>query len=172
MFKFFVAFACFFSVFAFVPEAIGNPQYINVSVKRIVDGDTIVAQFNQQNVSIRLACIDAPEMAQKPEGNSSRSYLLKLLPPGSSVNVLVHSVDRYNRIVGEVFNGNSNINLELIQVGQAVVYEPYLSCDRSAFLKAQLVAKQHYQGVWSNPGFMLPWEFRRLRRLHRSSVEV
>ncbi|WP_322775240.1 hypothetical protein [Synechococcus sp. CBW1107] len=39
---------------------------VRATVLSIGDGDTIHVQQGQQRITIRLACIDAPEMAQAP----------------------------------------------------------------------------------------------------------
>ncbi|WP_233130351.1 thermonuclease family protein [Synechococcus sp. 1G10] len=53
--------------------AVAGPE-VRATVISIGDGDTI-----------RLACIDAPEMAQAPYGAQARSYLQSRLRLGSSV---------------------------------------------------------------------------------------
>jgi endonuclease YncB( thermonuclease family) len=44
-------------------------------VLSIGDGDTIRVSRQGLPITIRLACIDAPEMAQSPYGQQSRNYL-------------------------------------------------------------------------------------------------
>jgi endonuclease YncB( thermonuclease family) len=39
------------------------------------DGDTIRVRMNGKPITVRLACIDAPEMAQRPYGQNARQYL-------------------------------------------------------------------------------------------------
>ena len=58
---------------------------------------------------MRLACIDAPEMAQQPHGQRAREYVRMRLPVGSAVHLDVKTTDRYGRTVAEVIShiGNS-----------------------------------------------------------------
>jgi len=52
-----------------------------------------------QRLTIRLACIDAPETGQAPYGAASREQLQQLLPVGSAVNLKIQTKDRYGRTV-------------------------------------------------------------------------
>ncbi|WP_259731646.1 MULTISPECIES: thermonuclease family protein [Synechococcales] len=77
--------------------------------------------FRQQRITVRLACIDAPEMTQAPQaphGAQARSYLLSRLRLGFSVTLRPQTVDRYGRTVAEVFSGVT-INLALMEDGMA-----------------------------------------------------
>ena len=67
------------------------------------DGDTIRVADGPQRLTIRLACIDAPETAQAPYGAASREYLQEQAPVGSVVTVKAQTKDRYGRTVAEVY---------------------------------------------------------------------
>jgi micrococcal nuclease len=54
----------------FAPSAIAQ-QWTAVTVASVGDGDTIRVKEGNKVVTVRLACIDAAEMAQKPYGESS-----------------------------------------------------------------------------------------------------
>ena len=45
------------------------------------DGDDVTVSQGTQQLRIRLACIDAPEMEQNPWGRHSATRLKQLLPP-------------------------------------------------------------------------------------------
>jgi endonuclease YncB( thermonuclease family) len=78
---------------------------------------------------VRLACIDAPETAQRPYGQQSRSYLQQRLPIGREVTLNVKNKDRYGRSVAEVIS-DIHINLALVEDGQAFLNRQYLGgCD-------------------------------------------
>jgi len=118
-----------------------------------------------RKLTIRLACIDAPEMAQAPAGAQSRSYLLARLRIGSTVTLLPQTIDRYGRTVAEVIRG-VNINLAMVEDGQAFAYRRYLGqCQEKAYLDAEVRASRRRYGVWAVPGGITrPWDFRRARR--------
>jgi endonuclease YncB( thermonuclease family) len=111
---------------------------------------------------VRLACIDAPEMAQSPHGQRAQDYLRMRLPVGSPVHLDVKTNDRYGRTVAEVIS-EINIGLALVEDGQAFAYRQYLSdCDAREYLDAEFRASRRRHGVWQVPGGITrPWDFRR-----------
>jgi len=136
-----------------------------VNVLSVGDGDTITVSEGGRRVTVRLACIDAPETAQSPFGGMARSALQSLVPVGTSVTIQGRKKDRYGRTVSEVYRGNTNVNLELVRRGQAFAYRQYLQgCDREAYLKAERRAEASRTGVWSVPGGVIrPWVWRKRR---------
>ena len=135
------------------------------TVLSVGDGDTVRVSRDGQTFTIRLACIDAPELAQTPWGHQSRAYLLQRLPRGREVRVIPHAIDRYGRTVAEVISDLS-INLVMVEDGQAFVYRRYLqSCDAKEYLEAEYRACRQRFGVWQVPGGITrPWAFRRHHR--------
>lgn len=67
------------------------------------DGDTLSVTEGMSRRTIRVACIDAPEMAQGPNGTEARAALLAMAPVGSSVTVKGGERDRYGRTVAEIW---------------------------------------------------------------------
>lgn len=128
------------------------------------DGDDITVSQGSKQFRIRLACIDAPEMEQKPWGNQSANRLKQLLPPGQSVQLRLVNPDRSGRTVAEVYRGNQSVNLQMVQEGQAVVYPQHLNncaATKNQYLQAQAAAKQQGLGFWNQAQPMMPWDFRR-----------
>ena len=64
------------------------------TVVSVGDGDTLRVRDGGQQLTIRLACIDAPEMAQAPHGARSRELLQRLAPVGAVVSLRVQTTDR------------------------------------------------------------------------------
>lgn len=128
------------------------------------DGDTIrVTGANGQKVTIRLACIDAPETAQGESGAVATQMLKQLLAAGS-LEIRPQTVDRYGRTVAEIYAGGRNVNLEMVRMGAAYVYQQYLSgCDESAYLGAESQAERYRFGVWRWGNEVKPWDFRKSR---------
>ena len=131
------------------------------TVLSVGDGDTLRVQAGGRSITIRLACIDAPETAQSPWGQQSRAYLLQRLPRGRQVSIQPHTTDRYGRTVAEVIS-DININLVMVEDGQAFAYRRYLSgCDAKEYLDAEFRASRHRYGVWQKEGGITrPWDFR------------
>lgn len=142
------------------------------TIVSIGDGDTLRVVDSGRQVTIRLACIDAPEMAQGPYGQQSRALLTSLAPVGSDVTLKVVDTDRYGRTVAEISSGGQNVNLRMVRRGQAFAYRQYLSnCEPTAYLGAERGAETDHLGVWSIPGgIQRPWEFRHGRRGYRPAA--
>jgi micrococcal nuclease len=137
---------------------------ISGTVLSVGDGDTFRAKERDKVFTIRLACIDAPEIKQKPYGVVAANRLKQLLPIGQPVTLEIISTDRYARKVAQVYSGNTSINLALVQEGYAVVYSQYLkSCPelRERLLTAQASAKSRRVGIWAQDNPAMPWDYRR-----------
>ena len=135
------------------------------TILSIGDGDTIRVRQAGKALTVRLACIDAPETAQDPYGQQARAYLQQRLPIGRKVSLEVKATDRYGRTVAEVIS-EININLALVEAGLAFAYRQYLGgCDAKAYLEAEERASRSRLGVWQvQGGITRPWDFRRRRR--------
>ena len=106
----------------------------HTTVLSIGDGDTLRLRSSAGVVTVRLACIDAPESSQGPWGPTARRELQALLPIGTAVELRTKATDRYGRNVAEVFSGARNINQALVGSGAAFVYWQYISgCDRNTY---------------------------------------
>ena len=137
-----------------------------VKLVSVGDGDTVrVSSRKGGKVTVRLACIDAPETSQGASGKWS-TETLKGLIQGKSISLKPQVKDRYGRTIAEIYVGNRNINLQMVQVGAAYVYRQYLQqCDRDAYLRAEDAATKKGLGVWgSYKPAQVPWEYRRSRR--------
>ena len=148
-----------------VQAGLAQPQGLSATVLSIGDGDTIRVRQSGRAVTVRLACIDAPETAQSPHGQQARSYLQQRLPVGREVRLEVKTTDRYGRSVAEVIS-DININLVLVEDGQAFAYRQYLSsCNGREYLDAEYRASRRRYGIWQvEGGITRPWDFRRGRR--------
>ena len=136
-----------------------------VTLLSVGDGDTIrVKDKSGAKVTVRLACIDAPETSQGSSGKWS-TQTLKGMIQGKSISIKPQVKDRYGRTVAEIYVGSPNINLQMVRKGAAFTYRQYLKqCDRDAYLNAESMAKREKQGVWGPYQTQLPWEYRRSRR--------
>ena len=71
--------------------------------------------MSKQQIKIRLAEIDTPELAQ-PYGSKAKVALSDLVF-GKEARIVVHEIDRYGRTVGRVYVGNIDVNAELVRQG-------------------------------------------------------
>lgn len=129
------------------------------TVSSVYDGDTMRVKCDGEQVKVRLLCIDAPEMGQKPWGRESRDYLRGLAPRGSRVQIKGRSKDKYGRLLGEVIYRGKNLNLAMVRAGQAAVYRRY--CSHDQYYQTELGAKDAAIGIWNKPGsHQRPWSWR------------
>jgi endonuclease YncB( thermonuclease family) len=130
-------------------------------VLSVHDGDTLRADCQGEKFKVRLYCIDAPEMGQRPWGSESRDALRELLPQNSSVRLEIHDRDRYGRYVAEVFRDGDNRNRRMVRAGQAAVYIRYCASTEFGYYQDESMARQQKTGIWEEPGLQQrPWEWR------------
>lgn len=144
---------------------------VGATVISVGDGDTLRILDGGRKLTIRVACIDAPEMAQSPYGQQARDALQVLLPVGSTVTLKAQTKDGFGRTVAEVFaQSGANAGLTLVQQGHAFAYRQYLpQCDAWAYLDREKLAERYRLGVWrSAGGIERPWDFRAARRGRQS----
>ena len=128
----------------------------------ISDGDTLtVLTHDKQQVKIRLAEIDAPERKQ-PFGTRSRQSLSDLCF-GKLADVIPQAKDRYKRLVARIKCDGIDANTEQVSSGMAWVYPQYAR-DHNLYT-AQDEARAAKRGLWSEPGAIPPWEFRKSRNV-------
>ncbi len=126
------------------------------------DGDTLRVLQNGKTVTVRLACIDAPESAQQPWGSAAAGRLAALLPKNSAVTMRIVDKDRYGRTVAETFKDGTLINLQMVEEGHAVAYRDYLAqCNAQQYLAAEERAKASKLAFWNQNDPVMPWDFRR-----------
>ena len=138
------------------------PLYVQAStLLRVIDGDRVIAKIQGKQTMIRLACIDAPEIGQTPHGRIARNTLSGLLPSHTSITIQAIKVDRYGRLVANIFTpGGVNIGEELIRLGLVFVYATNSSvCDVPKLLLFEDHARRARIGLWkgSRQGITRPW---------------
>jgi micrococcal nuclease len=141
-----------------------SAQSITGAIVSVGDGDTIRVRTADKTLTVRLSCVDSPELKQQPYGQTASTRLKQLLPIGQAVTLRIADTDRYGRSVAKVYTGSTSVNLVMVQEGQAAVYRQYLgSCPelRDRLLSAEAQAKQKRLGLWAQANPVMPWDFRR-----------
>src|SRR5689334_12730230 len=98
--------------------AIGDPGMaadFEGKVISVLDGDTIEVLHDNKPERIRLYGIDCPEKWQA-FGQKAKQATSSLLF-GRSVRVETHGRDKHRRTLGTVFQGDMNVNQELVKEG-------------------------------------------------------
>ena len=89
---------------------------LTATVVSVGDGDTIRVRTGNKTVTVRLACIDAPEIKQSPWGQQSSARLKQLLPVGQAITLRSVETDKYKRLVAEVNGTKKSANVLFTRV--------------------------------------------------------
>lgn len=116
-------------------------------VVSVADGDTLdVMTKDKRRVRIRLEGVDSPERGE-PFSNVARNFT-RQLAFDRTVQVKVHDVDRYGRLVARVTSEGKDLSLELVSAGLAAHYTVF-SFDPK-LEAAQQQAQQARRGMWKD----------------------
>ena len=134
-------------------------ESLNGQVLRVADGDTItIITDGQQTKKIRLSEIDTPERDQPWGGQASLALSKKVA--NKSIVAKVSGVDRYDRVIAEIFVEERNINQEMVSEGHAWAYRRYLKNDY--LLELERIAKEKGLGLWGlTQDPIPPWQWRK-----------
>jgi endonuclease YncB( thermonuclease family) len=137
---------------------ISQPQR-RVNPSRITAEDAL--KVKNEQLSIRLCSIDAPEVSQD-YGTLARD-LLRGEVQGTEVWVQIMDRDQYGRLVANVYlRDGTQLNRLMVSQGLAWHYEQF-SRD-SELARLQQEAQRAGRGLWASPRPLPPWEYRKTRR--------
>lgn len=126
-------------------------------VVSVIDGDTIEVLKNGNAVRIRLNGIDCPEKAQD-FGTKAKQFTSDLIF-GKTVRIREKEIDRYGRIIADVYVNDIWINEALVAAGLAWHYKHYSNDKQLA--AAEIKARAKKIGLWRINDPVAPWDFRR-----------
>jgi endonuclease YncB( thermonuclease family) len=126
---------------------------------RPMDGDT----FEIAGVVIRLADVDAPEMAQKCQGGPKElrdcgAFVANVLAGrirGQSVGCAVHATDEYERRIASCSLAGEDLSTWLVSEGLALAFRRF----SERLVPMEEAAKAAGRGLWQTT-FEAPWEYR------------
>lgn len=142
-----------------------SPGSLNeATVVRVVDGDTLVVNYQGTDEKVRLIGVDTPESVASDssrnteEGKEASNYTKSVFSQGDSVWLEFDASerDKYGRILAYVWldsDGKTMYNLELVQKGYARVMtiqpnDKYVDL----FTEAQTKARNAKKGFWDDGG--------------------
>ncbi|KCZ79276.1 hypothetical protein H312_03334 [Anncaliia algerae PRA339] len=147
-------------------------------ITRVIDGDTVKFSYKPclgkygKEMTLRLMGIDAPEIAfgnkpGQPLGDVSKLFVEEKCLK-KTVKVHLIDIDRYNRIVANIFINNISLSLLLVRNGLAFVYKGNVKFDgiKDLLIKEEKLAKSKNLGVWKE-NVIYPGNFR-----NNSSVKM
>lgn len=138
-----------------------NVDYALYDVVRIVDGDTIVVDFNGENEKVRLIGIDTPESVHSNaskntnEGKIASNYTKTMLENKKvGLEFDVQERDKYGRLLAYVYIDGEMYNKILLKEGMAkmATYPPNVKYVED-FEEIQKEARENKKGFWDTEFF-------------------
>lgn len=151
------------------PSVMSAGQFM---VTRVYDGDTIGVGGRGIEIKVKLAGIDAPETSRskrdtgQPYSPQAKRYLADLVL-NKKINVDRYGLDPDNRVVGVIYVGTKNINLEMVKAGLAEVCrgKPPKGLDLRYYLQAENEARKAAKGMWSlGKRYVSPKDWRKMNK--------
>ena len=137
----------------------------------VLDGDTVLILHGGVMLKVRLADIDAPEVAhagssgqpakspeEQPFGAASQRSLAGMVQ-GKQVRFVSQAIDGYGRMVARLSVDGLDVNREQIRRGMAWEYSHYHSNHELIALQAE--ARRAPRGLWAQSAPVPPWEWRK-----------
>lgn len=114
-----------------------------VNVARVIDGDTLVLT---NGLRVRLMGINTPEKSFELSEDAQKFLEKEVLD--KDICVESYGGDRYRRVLGYVFVGFKNINLEILKEGLGSLY--YYENDKyfNSMKRAESQARKKEKGIW------------------------
>ncbi len=146
-----------------IPEQKLRGKIITGKCIDITDGDTFTFladnKISDEMVyvyQVRLYGIDAPEIShyrsKKDAGAGASSNLLSWLIEKEKISVDIRAIDKYNRVVGEIYMGGECVNLLLLRIGAVRAYPEFLEeKDLKQYKSEEQEAKEGNKGIWGYP---------------------
>jgi len=129
-------------------------------VIRIVDGDTIVVNYQGNNEKVRLLCVNTPESVHRdkkqniPLGKVASEYTEKRLSR-KFVDLEFEGAfrGRYGRLLAYVIVDGKNFNVELVEQGLSPYYTKYGKSQKydKQFKEAEKHARKNRLHIWWDP---------------------
>ena len=159
----------------------------SVLSKFVFDGDTLNLNFQGEQFLARLQWIDTPETKKPTQASNdsrvqshwnwserAKTALMNLVHQKPLICIPIEK-DRFDRWLCDLYLNNkisatNNVQIQLCKAGMAVSYLPH---NRYSYTSRELAvmrgiitetanANRKKVGIWSEPNFILPHEFKKL----------
>jgi endonuclease YncB( thermonuclease family) len=127
-------------------------------VVHVHDGDSLTLMDHGKKLRVRLAGIDAPELAQ-PYGWQALHALSKLCR-GKEATLVERGKEDDGRIIASVTCEKTDASAEQVKKGLAWVFRTYLPLG-SPLYELETSARLMQRGLWRDKDPMPPWEWRK-----------
>ncbi len=146
---------------AFVSPAFAKEPFF-ASVKKIIDGDSLLIISGNKTIEVRLYGVDCPEYNQ-PFSKDAKALARKRVY-GKKILVKPQYYDSYKRMVAIVEYDDQTLNSELVGAGLAWVYPYY--CRKEickSWRNMEDSARIAKRGMWSTTPPIPPWKWKRMK---------
>jgi len=114
---------------------------------RVVDGDTIHALVNGEDVTIRLLGINTPEK-KMPHTDDAANFLRQFVNQTIILERDKEDTDKYNRKLRYAYYNDENLDLEILKNGFANAYYYSGLIYEKEILEAENYARENQLGIW------------------------
>lgn len=137
-------------------------------VTKVIDGDTVKVRKYGNTIKVRLSKIDCPENGQKYY-NEATEFLRNLIM-GKKVKLVIVDVDRYGRLVADIYYNGVWINLKIVENGFA---EHFINYSKNPKLfkildDAESQAQSEKLNIWSQKDYESPSSYRKRMRAKKN----
>lgn len=149
-------------IFTVISNLCAGETY-SATVRKIIDGDSLLVAVGQDTVEVRLYGVDCPEYDQPFSRDAKQFAGEKVLR--KQVLIRPSYNDSYGRVVAEVIRGDMVLNEELVQAGLAWVSPRY--CKKSfcsSWQESENIARNERRGLWRDDRPDPPWQWKRMKK--------
>jgi micrococcal nuclease len=162
--------ACYCLILLLGCQASPEPKNLFLGeVTRVISGQAVEVKLSvtSEIVKVRIEGLDAPDRQQSPWGDAAKEKLTALVM-GKSVKIETENMerDRYNRLPGHLWQGETLVSQELIKSGCALVNDRYSHSYSKLLMESQEYARLMGYGIW-NPKLAMrytPSQFRSMNK--------
>ena len=139
-------------------------------VVKVLDGDTFDATDGNIRFRVRIVGMDAPEKGTPFSKLATVELQRRIKGKKLEIRPIGTSLDRYNRILGQVIVDGRDVGIELIEMGIATYFRPgcvdypankkLYDYDPRPYIAAEISARAKQLYLWSDPNTVLPCKVR------------
>ncbi|MDK9707932.1 MAG: thermonuclease family protein [Desulforhopalus sp.] len=151
------------AVFLCCPSFADTGESFLGTVKKVIDGDSLLIAAKGITIEVRLYGLDAPEHNQ-PFADAAKQFV-KNWVNGDRVTVFPEYIDSYKRTVAVVEKGKQVLNRDLVKAGFAWVSPRYCHKDFCRkWMEMEERARYDRWGLWQDTSPVAPWIWKRADR--------